>query len=66
MSPADSDARPHPPVPEHSAEVQRVAHAGVFEGEERGADSPGTDGAPSDDGVALLVDRVLAQHRGCG
>jgi len=44
---------------EHSAEVQRFAHDCFFERQKCGSDSSGDSEGATDDGIALLGERVL-------
>src|SRR4051795_6047416 len=58
------DARPHPPVLEHPAQVQRGQHDRVLEGQECRSDpSRVVEGTP-DDGPAFLGDGILREHGG--
>ena len=61
------DARSHPPVPEHSTEVQRCEYGGISEGEVGDSDPPRTSGAtPPVHRLPLLGSRVLREHGGSG
>ena len=55
-------AGPCPPICEYPAEVQRVVHGRLPEGEECGADPSRTSAGATDDRVALLGHRLLGEH----
>ena len=62
----EGHAMPHPPVPEHPAQVQRGVRHRLAEGQECGADPSGTPARAADDRAALLGHGVLCQHGRAG